>query len=83
MAALSKKGVNEIITALRELGGKTTLAKLAEKLGRDVNGLSQTLSNNKKLIGLIEQDDGKGGARIVGLSAEGQSFGPLFSKKPG
>ncbi len=82
MAALSKKGVTEIVDAIRALGGETTVAKLAERLGRHVNGMSQTLSNNKKLIGIVELGDGKGGARIVRIPTTPRSLGPLFDPRP-
>lgn len=82
MAALSKRHVKEILEAIRELGGKTTVAALAQKLGRDVNGMSQTLSNNAKLAGLIMLGDEKAGERTVELTEAGRSRGTLFEQRP-
>lgn len=75
--AISKKERNEIINALRNLGGSTSLKQLAEALGRDVNGLSQTLYG-KIFADLITQDLGRGGSRIIQLTEKGSSQGPLL-----
>lgn len=64
--AITKKRQNEIIQKLRELGGQAPLNVLSEAIGQHVNGLSQTL-NGTWTVGVIIQDAGRGGSRIIRL----------------
>ncbi len=70
--AVTKAEVKEIIEALQRRGGQCTLRELAKDVDRNVNGLSQTLGS-KSFNGLIEQDSGRGGGRIVRLSNNARS----------
>ncbi len=79
--AISKQDRNTVINALRALGGRTTLRKLAAAVGRDVNGLSQTL-NGKTFKAFVGQESGNGGDRIVFLTEQGLSRGSLFDHIP-
>ncbi len=80
--AISKKEVRETINTLRNLGNRCTLRQLAEVLGRDVNGLSQTLGS-RTFRDLIIQESGRGGDRFVRLSEDAKARGPLFPSTRG
>jgi predicted transcriptional regulator len=64
--AVTNAEVQQIVKALRQRGGRCTLRELAAAVGRNVNGLSQTL-NSPKFTGILNRGDGRGGDRVIAL----------------
>lgn len=64
MNRLSKNGLS-VLEALDELGGSATTRQIAEKVGRSVNGVSQTLSSLVPRVALSGGKKGETKWRLV------------------